>query len=125
MTGISTSRTTTSGPHSGICVSADALGARTTWAVVDATTKPGDVADHLAALGRVDGLAVLGTAATRDPAAVLRVALDLALPTVWLDDRPGDAYAWATVLAARVDAADARAAGRVPAQRGRHRRAAG
>lgn len=82
---------------------ADALGARVMWALVDATSKPGDVLDHLTGLGRLDGLVVRGTAATRDPASVLAPALALALPTVLLDGRPGDAEAWANLLISRID----------------------
>jgi len=56
----------------------------------------------LGALGRLDGLVVRGTAASRDPASVLQPALDLALPTVLVDGRPGDAEAWAALLIARI-----------------------
>jgi hypothetical protein len=84
-------------------------------ALVEATAKPGDLADALATMGPLDGLAVRSTAATRDPATVLRVAIDLGLPTVWLEDRTGDAEAWAQLLLARVAAA--------PPLPGRHRRA--
>ena len=72
------------------------------WALVDATTKPGDLYDHFSALGRLDGFAVRSTAATRDPASLLRPAIDLDLPTVWLDGRAGDAKAWASLLVERV-----------------------
>jgi hypothetical protein len=81
---------------------ADELGARTMWALVEATTKPGDLADHFSGLGRLDGFAVRSSAATRDPASVLRPAIDLGLPTVWLDGRTGDAEAWATLIVERV-----------------------
>ncbi len=81
---------------------ADSLGARVMWAVVDATSKPGDLIDHLSALGRLDGLVVRGVSATRDPATVLRAALELTLPTVLVDGRPGDAEAWAALLIERI-----------------------
>lgn len=81
---------------------ADALGARTVWALVDATSKPADIADHLGGLGRLDGIAVQATAATRDPATVLRPVLDLRLPTVLLEGHVGNAQAWANLIAERV-----------------------
>lgn len=81
---------------------ADALGARVTWAVVEATSKPADLLDHLTALGRLDGLVVRGTGASRDPASVLQPAIELALPTVLVDGRPGDGEAWAELLIDRI-----------------------
>lgn len=81
---------------------ADALGARVMWAIVDATSKPGDLLDHLTALGRLDGLVVRGSTASRDPGSVLHPALRLALPTVLLDGGPGDAEAWADLLIERI-----------------------
>jgi hypothetical protein len=81
---------------------ADALGARLMWALVDATAKPADLSDHFASLGRLDGIAVRATGASRDPATVLRPVLDLQLPTMWLERRPGNAKAWASLLADRV-----------------------
>jgi len=81
---------------------ADALGARAVWALVDATSKPADLLDHLVTLGRLDGLAVRATGASRDPASVLRPALDLCLPTVLLEGRRGDAAAWASLLLERL-----------------------
>jgi hypothetical protein len=81
---------------------ADALGARTMWALVEATSKPADIADHLSGLGRLDGIAVHATGATRDPATVLRPVLDLGLPTVLLEGRVGNAQAWANLIAERV-----------------------
>jgi hypothetical protein len=81
---------------------ADALGARTMWALVEATSKPADIADHLGGLGRLDGIAVHATGATRDPATVLRPVLDLGLPTVLLEGHVGNAQAWANLIAERV-----------------------
>jgi hypothetical protein len=81
---------------------ADALGARLMWALVDATTKPADLTDHFANLGRLDGIAVRATGASRDPATVLRPVIDLMLPTMWLERRPGNPKAWASLLADRV-----------------------
>jgi hypothetical protein len=81
---------------------ADALGARLMWALVDATAKPADLTDHFASLGRLDGIAVRATSASRDPATVLRAVLDIRLPTMWLERRPGNAQAWASLLADRV-----------------------
>lgn len=81
---------------------ADALGARTVWALVDATSKPADLSDHLTSMGRLDGLAVRATGASRDPASALRPALDLGLPTVWLEGRPGSPSAWASLLVERL-----------------------
>jgi hypothetical protein len=81
---------------------ADALGARTVWALVEATSKPADIADHLSGLGRLDGIAVQATGATRDPATVLRPVLDLGLPTVLLEGHVGNAQAWANLIAERV-----------------------
>jgi hypothetical protein len=81
---------------------ADALGARLMWALADATTKPADLTDHFASLGRLDGIAVRATGTSRDPATVLRPVIDLQLPTMWLERRPGNAKAWASLLADRV-----------------------
>jgi hypothetical protein len=82
---------------------ADAVGARAAWAVVDATRKPRDVMDHLAELGRLDGLVVRGTGATRDPGSVLGVAMDLRLPTLLLEERRGTPAAWAALLTERLE----------------------
>jgi hypothetical protein len=81
---------------------ADALGARTVWALAEATSKPADLADHLAGLGRLDGIAVRATGDTRDPATVLRPVMDLGLPTMLLEGRVGDPQAWANLIAERV-----------------------
>ena len=81
---------------------ADGLDARVTWALVDATSKPADLLDHLAGLGPLDGLVVRGTAASRDPASVLQPALELSLPTVLVDGHSGDAEAWAALLIDRI-----------------------
>jgi hypothetical protein len=81
---------------------ADALGARTVWALAEATSKPADLTDHLAGLGRLDGIAVRATGATRDPATVLRPVMDLGLPTMLLEGRVGDPRAWANLIAERV-----------------------
>jgi hypothetical protein len=78
---------------------ADAVGATQVWAVVDATRKVGDVADHLERLGGVDALVVHGADVTRDPASVL----DLDVPVAMLDGRPATARAWADLLAGRLD----------------------
>lgn len=81
---------------------ADSLGARRVWAVTDATRKPADAALALDALGRVDGLIVGGTEATYDPCTVLAMALERAMPTVLLEDRPGDAAAWVALIVERL-----------------------
>lgn len=81
---------------------ADALGARTVWALADATRKPADLTDHLLTLGRIDGLVVAGTAASRDPASVLSTSIDLAVPTVLLEGRPADPATWSSLLLERL-----------------------
>ena len=81
----------------------DALGAAEVWALVDATRKPADLADHLDALGEVRSLVVHGTAATRDPASVLGLARARALPTGLVEGRRGDARAWACLLSERLE----------------------
>jgi hypothetical protein len=79
---------------------ADALGASTVWAVVDATRKTGDLADHLERLGSVDALVVQRTDVTRDPA----VVLDLRIPVALLDGRSATPRAWADLVSDRLDA---------------------
>ena len=81
---------------------ADAFGARAVWAVVDATRKPADVIDHLATMGRVDGLVIRSTAVTRDPGSVLEVVRETGVPTVLLEGRAGTAAAWAALLLDRL-----------------------
>jgi hypothetical protein len=74
------------------------IGSTTVWAVVDATRKPADTLRHLRGLGRVDGLAVRGTAATADPASVL----ELPVPVALLEDHAATPHAWAALLSQRL-----------------------
>ena len=86
---------------------ADALGATVVWAVVDATRKTADLADHLGRLGDVDALVVQCAEVTRDPA----VVLDLRVPVAMLDGRSATSRAWADLVSGRLesdaDASDA------------------
>ncbi|HEX5741837.1 MAG TPA: hypothetical protein VFY17_09840, partial [Pilimelia sp.] len=88
-----------------------ALDASDVWAVVDATRKTADTAQHLAGMGEVDALAVYGAAATGDPASTLHLDLPVAL----LDGAPATTHAWAALLAARLGASP------VPSRRRRRR----
>jgi hypothetical protein len=83
---------------------ADSVGATQVWAVVDATRKVGDLADHLDRLGGVDALVVQRSEITRDPASVL----DLGVPVAVLDTRPATPRAWADLISIRLDATSAR-----------------
>jgi hypothetical protein len=91
---------------------ADSLGATQVWAVVDATRKVGDLADHLHRFGAVDALVVDRADVTRDPATVL----DLRIPVALVEGRSATPRAWADLLTARMDA-DAQA--RMSPRRGR------
>jgi hypothetical protein len=93
---------------------ADALGANSVWAVVDATRKTADLSDHLRRLGHVDALVVQRADITRDPAALL----DLRIPVALLDGRSATPRAWADLISDRMDA-DAAAAAEAPRRRGR------
>jgi hypothetical protein len=75
-----------------------ALRPTATWAVVDATRKPADLARYLRSLGAVDALAVHATGASGDPATVLQ----LGVPVAWLDGRPATAGGWAGLLCERL-----------------------
>ena len=79
----------------GIC---DALGASTVWATVDATRKPGDTANHLRTIGRIDALAVYAADLCADPGTVLALPSPVAL----LDGAPATAHEWAALLARRL-----------------------
>jgi hypothetical protein len=89
---------------------ADSVGATQVWAVVDATRKVGDLADHLDRLGGVDALVVQRPEVTRDPASIL----DLGVPVALLGSRPGTPRAWADLISGRLDpeTAPTRATGR-------------
>jgi hypothetical protein len=88
---------------------ADSLGATQVWAVVDATRKVGDLADHLAGLGPVDALVIERADVTRDPASVL----DLRVPVALLEGRSATPRAWADLISGRMEAAaQARTSGR-------------
>jgi hypothetical protein len=83
------------------------------WAVVDATRKTADLADHLGRLGDVDALVVQSAEVTRDPA----VLLDLRVPVAMLDGRSATSRAWADLISGRLES-DA-AASDAPRRRGR------
>jgi hypothetical protein len=91
---------------------ADSIGATQVWAVVDATRKTADLADHLDRLGPVDALVVERADVTRDPASVL----DLRVPVALLEGRAATPRAWADLISGRMDAA---AQGRTSPRRGR------
>jgi hypothetical protein len=76
----------------------EALGATAVWAVVDATRKTNDTAQHLSMLGEVEAVIVHGVEVTSDPATVL----GLDLPIVSLDGKPATPHAWAALLCARI-----------------------
>jgi hypothetical protein len=78
---------------------ADAFGATAVWAVVDATRKTADVADHLRHLGPVDALVVQHAASTRDPGSVL----ELGVPVALIDGRTSTPRAWAELVCERLD----------------------
>jgi hypothetical protein len=78
----------------------DALSPASTWGVVEATRKPGDVGAWARAVGRVDALALTGVDETADPAAVLQ----LGIPVGRLGARKATASEWASLLTDRVAA---------------------
>jgi hypothetical protein len=75
-----------------------AIGAGAVIAIVPAAEPVERSQAHLDALGQVDALAVEGTAASGEPAAVLQ----LGLPVVRLDGIPIDRYTWTAVLCAQL-----------------------
>jgi hypothetical protein len=79
---------------------ADSLGATQVWAVVDATRKVGDLADHLDRLGPLDALVVERADVTRDPATVL----DLRVPVALLEGHRATPRVWADLVADRMEA---------------------
>ena len=84
-----------------------AVGATATWATVDATRKPGDTANHLRALGRIDALAVFHAEICADPGTVLALPAPVAL----LDGAPAGAHEWAALLSRRLSERRAAPAG--------------
>ncbi len=74
----------------------DALGAKTVWAMVDATRKVTDLSRWLGRLGSVDALLVHNAAITQDLLPVSR----LGYPVAMLDDRPATAAVWRSMLSA-------------------------
>jgi hypothetical protein len=70
-----------------------------TWAVVEASIKPGDVQHRLDLLGGVDVLALTGIADTVSPAAVLH----LDIPVGRLGATPATPAAWADLLMQRLE----------------------
>src|SRR5256886_5466911 len=90
-----------------------AVGATAIWATVDATRKPGDTANHLRALGRIDALAVFHAEICADPGTVLALPAPVAL----LDGAPAGTHEWAALLSRRLSerrAAPARTARGAP-----------
>ncbi|MCC2334171.1 hypothetical protein [Cellulomonas wangsupingiae] len=80
------------------------LGADQVWAVVDARTKPADVAAWVAAVGverRVDALAVHGLLDTAAPGTVLEAGV----PVAWVDGVPASRLVWAAALGQELDTA--------------------
>lgn len=76
----------------------DALGAKTVWAMVDATRKGTDLARWLGRLGSVDALLVHNASITQDLLPLSR----LGYPVAMLDDRPATAAVWRSMLSADV-----------------------
>jgi hypothetical protein len=72
----------------------EALAPTTTWAVLDATSKPEDARAWVASVPRVDALAVHSVQASASPATVW----DIGMPIVMIDGRPADTFVWSTVL---------------------------
>lgn len=77
----------------------DGLEPTVTWAVVDASCKPDDVAHRVKLLGGVDVLALTGIAETVSPAAVLT----LDVPVGRLGAAPATPAAWADLLMERLE----------------------
>jgi hypothetical protein len=80
------------------------IGAGAVLAIVQADAGLERAQAFLDALGQVDALAVEGTGASAEPAAVLQ----LGLPVVRLDGIPIDRYTWTAVLCAQLGPAPAR-----------------
>lgn len=76
----------------------DALTPDSTWAVVDATRKPGDTRRSIRTLGHVDAIAVTNAEQSGSPATVW----DLGLPIAMVDGRPSSAATWAVLLVAKL-----------------------
>jgi hypothetical protein len=70
-----------------------------TWAVVEASVKPEDIAHRVGLLGGVDVLALTGIADTVSPAAVL----NLEVPVGRLGSTPATPAAWADLLMQRLE----------------------
>ncbi len=85
-----------------------ALDATAIWATVDATRKPGDTANHLRSLGRVDALAVYSADICADPGTVLALPAPIAL----LDGAVANPHEWAALLSRRLTEHRAAPAGR-------------
>jgi hypothetical protein len=79
-----------------VLVATDTVDAQptTTWAVLDATSKPEDARAWVASVPRVDALAVHSVQASASPATVW----DIGMPIVMIDGRPADTFVWSTVL---------------------------
>jgi hypothetical protein len=75
---------------------------------VDATRKPGDTANHLRALGRVDAVAVFSAEICADPGTVLALPAPVAL----LDGAEANAHEWAALLSRRLSERRATPAGK-------------
>jgi hypothetical protein len=84
------------------------LGATAVWATVDATRKPGDTANHLRSLGKVDALAVYAADVCADPGTVLALPAPIAL----LDGVVANPHEWAALLSRRLTEHRAAPAGR-------------
>jgi hypothetical protein len=84
------------------------LGATTVWATVDATRKPGDTANHLRSIGKVDALVVYAADVCADPGTVLALPAPIAL----LDGVVANAHEWAALLSRRLTEHRAAPAGR-------------
>lgn len=78
----------------------EALEASDVWAVVDASRKLNDTANHLVTMGQIDAIALYGMSTTTDPAS----PLELELPIAMLDGRPATSHVWASMLAERLGA---------------------
>ena len=84
------------------------LGATAVWATVDATRKPGDTANHLRSIGKVDALVVYAADVCADPGTVLALPAPIAL----LDGVVASPHEWAALLSRRLTEHRAAPAGR-------------
>jgi hypothetical protein len=84
------------------------LGATAVWATVDATRKPGDTANHLRSIGKVDALVVYAADVCADPGTVLALPAPIAL----LDGVVASTHEWAALLSRRLTEHRAAPAGR-------------